>query len=143
MVSVVSDSRELDEFKKQNKGYSYALGAFRAVILDLSNQESLPYRDLYTITKAAYELMSHDKEVWSQIGYQVSKALDDRAVDNRGQQLVKSHTSYLVRAVVLYLIQHPENDSLARTGLENFMEDEFKKLSLLGKAEVLADMLER
>jgi hypothetical protein len=142
MVSVVSDTRELDEFKKHNKGESYALTAFKHVILDLTSQDSLPYRDLYFATKGAFELMNNDQEVWTNLLRQLNNALEDR-FDANDDQVVKSHTPYLMRSLVLFLTHNPESNAFLRTTLENFMEDEFKKLSLLGKSELLADMTEK
>lgn len=142
MVSVVSDARELDEFKKQNKGSSWALAAYKNVIIDLATQESLPYRDLYFAIKAAFELMTEDKEVWSNLSVPLTRAVEER-FEKAGEGQIKSHTPYLIRSLILYLIQNPESNAFLRTNLENFMEDEFKKLGLLGKAEVLTEMLER
>ena len=142
MVSVVSDVRELDEFKKQNKGKSWAGGAFKNVVMDLASQESLPYRDLYFAIKAAFELMSEDKEVWSNLSVPLNRAVEER-FERAGEGQIKSHTPYLIRSLILYLIQNPQSDAFLRTSLENFMDDEFKKLGLLSKAEVLTEMLER
>lgn len=142
MVSVVSDVNELDEFKRQNKGRSWAASAFKNVIIDLANQEALPYRDLYFAIKAAFELLSEDKEVWSNLSVPLARAVEER-FEKAGEGQIKSHVPYLMRSLILYLIQNPESDAFLRTSLENFMEDEFKKLGLLGKAEVLTEMLER
>lgn len=142
MVSVVTDARELDEFKKHNKGKSWALTAFKNVILDLTSQDSLPYRDLYFATKGAFELLNNDQEVWTNLLRQLNHALEDR-FDRNDDQVIKSHTPYLMRSLILYLTHNPESNAFLRTTLENFMEDEFKKLSLLGKSEILADMIEK
>jgi len=142
MVSVVTDARELDEFKKHNKGQSWALTAFKNVILDLTSQDSLPYRDLYFAMKAAFELLNKDQEVWTNLLRQLNHALEDR-FDRNDDQVIKSHTPYLIRSLILYLTHNPESNAFLRTTLENFMEDEFKKLSLLGKSEILADMIEK
>ena len=142
MVSVVTDARELDEFKKHNKGQSWASTAFKNVILDLTGQDSLPYRDLYFATKGAFELLNNDQEVWTNLLRQLNHALEDR-FDRNEEQVIKSHTPYLMRSLILYLTHNPESNAFLRTTLENFMEDEFKKLSLLGKSEILADMVEK
>lgn len=141
MISVASDARELDEFKKQNKGESWALSAFRNVILDQASQDSLPYRDLYYSVKTAFEMLGHDREVWSNLGLQLNRCVEEDFKGTEKQH--KSHTPYLIRSLILYLIRNPESDSFLRVTLENFMEDEFKKLSLLAKSEILSEMLER
>jgi hypothetical protein len=141
MISVVSDARELDEFKKQNKGNSWALAAFKNVILDQSSQESLPYRDLYYSVKASFEMLGHDREVWNNLGLQLTRCIEEQFIGSEKQ--IKSHTPYLIRSLILYLIQNPESDAFLRITLENFMEDEFKKLGLLAKSEILCDLLER
>ena len=108
----------------------------------LTGQDSLPYRDLYFATKGAFELLNNDQEVWTNLLRQLNHALEDR-FDRNEEQVIKSHTPYLMRSLILYLTHNPESNAFLRTTLENFMEDEFKKLSLLGKSEILADMVEK
>lgn len=140
IVTVANDPRELDEFKKHNtEEKSWILVSFKQVIMELAVGGNLPFKDLYSITKIAFEFMQNDTELWTNLQHNIFDAVTRIASDVDGNREILSGSSYLIRSLILLATYNPSIPPPFRLALEHFLEDDFKNLTLPAKCDILVE----
>lgn len=145
MLTVANDPRELDEFKKLHRGenMSWGLEAFRNCILELCSKSSPSFYDLYSATKIGFEFLRLDQEVWNNLEHHIYSSSERILGCSKEKQPHVMNIQYLVRCLILLGTINPEIKPSCRVALEQFMENDFRKLHLVAKSEILADLYEK
>lgn len=142
---MANDPRELDEFKKLNRGdsLSWGLKAFRECILELCSKSTPSLHDLYSSTKIAFEFLRADQEVWNNLEHHIYSSVEKLLISSKAGNQKVANIQYLIRSLILLGTLNPEIKPSSRVALEQFLDNEFKNLHLVAKSEILADLFEK
>jgi hypothetical protein len=112
-------------------------------MMELLTGGNLPFKDLYSVTKIAFEFMQNDPELWTNIQQNIFDSLARIAPDSDGNKEVISGTAYLIRSLVLLATYNPDIPPSFRLAMEHFLEEDFKNLTLPAKCDILVECCDK